>query len=266
LSHFRSNMDFWDPLLIDFLASTRPVIILDNAGVGKSSGTIPSTYAGWADHVINLVQALKLPEIDLLGFSMGGTVCQMVALNAPKGLVRRLIIAGTVPSQGPNSAPVIDWHPYELLKDGDSEEEIYRGWAYSFFPDTNKGRFDAATIWARINLRQEDREPYMPAAIAEQQTATFVNDWAIENETNSYHRFHELKMPVLIVNGDNDRLCPTENSWVMHRMIEGSQLIIYPRAGHGFLYQHAELFSGHVREFLDAEDERTEYPETPSLG
>jgi pimeloyl-ACP methyl ester carboxylesterase len=266
MSHFRANMDWWDPALIDNLGAARPVIIFDNAGIGKSSGVIPNTYAGWAAHVIALIQALKLPQVDALGFSMGGCVAQMLALNAPKGLIRRVIFAGTVPSEGPDSVNVTDWHPFELLKTGDSPDEIFRGWAYSFFPDTDKGRFDAATVWARIHLRQEDRAPYLSAAVAEQQTAAFVDDWAIENTTNSYHRLGELKIPVFIANGDDDRLCPTPNSWVMLQKIEGARLAIYPRAGHGFLYQFAQLFAGHVNQFLNAEDERTEYPSTPSLG
>jgi len=268
--HFRANMDWWDPALIDRLAAQRPVIIFDNAGVGKSEGTIPSTYAGWADHVINLIQALGHKEADVFGFSMGGTVVQMVALNAPKGLVRRVIIAGTVPSEGPDSVNVTDWHPYEVLKTGDSPEEIWKGWAYSFFPDTNKGRFDAAESWARIHLRTEDRAPYMSEKNAEEQTATFVEDWAVEKQENSYHRFGELKMPVFIANGDDDRLCPTPNSWVMFEKIRQAggnvHLHLYPRAGHGFLYQHAEQFSRHIGEFLDAPEERADYPVTSTLG
>src|SRR6187402_3753814 len=60
MAHFRANMDFWDPLLIDSLAASRPVIIFDNAGIGKSSGTIPSTYPGWAAVAIDLIEALQL--------------------------------------------------------------------------------------------------------------------------------------------------------------------------------------------------------------
>jgi len=269
MGHFRSNMDWWDPALIDRLAAQRHVILLDNAGVGKSEGKIPATYAGWADHVINLIQALGHQQADVFGFSMGGAAVQMVALNAPKGLVRRVIIAGTVPSAGPDATKVTDWHPFEVLKAGDSPEAIFRGWAYSFFPNTNKGRFDARASWDRINLRQQDRAPYMSAADADAQTATFMEDWAVDKKENSYHRFHELRMPVLIANGDEDRLCPTPNSWFMfERIRQGGgnvHLRLYPRAGHGFLYQHAGLFAAHIGEFLDAPDEREEYPVTAPL-
>jgi len=78
-------MDFWDPALINALAARRPVIIFDNAGVGKSSGDIPPTYQGWADNVITFVEALGIEQIDPLGFSMGwvlranGSSCSTMA-------------------------------------------------------------------------------------------------------------------------------------------------------------------------------------------
>ncbi|KAK3062408.1 hypothetical protein LTR53_019383, partial [Teratosphaeriaceae sp. CCFEE 6253] len=90
-------MDFWDPLLIDTLATQRPVILFDQAGVGKSDGEVATDYKGWAANVTALTDALGIKQIDLLGFSMGGCTVQMVALARPD-LVRKLIIAGSGPS------------------------------------------------------------------------------------------------------------------------------------------------------------------------
>ena len=97
LIHFRGTMDYWDPLLINTLAASRPVILFDNAGVGQSSGNVANTIKGMAQHVIDFLSLIKAKEIDLLGFSMGGQVAQLVSLNAPSGLVRKLIIAGSGP-------------------------------------------------------------------------------------------------------------------------------------------------------------------------
>lgn len=97
--HFRGTMDHWDPALINPLAEAREIILLDNSGVGKSSGEVPDNYTAWAKVVIDLVGALDIKKIDMLGFSMGGFVAQLVALNAPH-LVRCLILAGTGPSAG----------------------------------------------------------------------------------------------------------------------------------------------------------------------
>jgi len=54
------------------LAEQRGVILFDNAGVGKSDGEVPATFAGWARDMISFIEALQLRKVDLLGFSMGG--------------------------------------------------------------------------------------------------------------------------------------------------------------------------------------------------
>ena len=46
LQHFRRTMDHWDPAIINRLASQRPVILMDNSGVGESGGEFATTHAG----------------------------------------------------------------------------------------------------------------------------------------------------------------------------------------------------------------------------
>lgn len=101
LQHFRGTMDHWDPAIINRLAAQRPVILIDNSGVGKSGDEVATTYRGWGDNVIAVLSALGIEKIDLLGFSMAGCAAQMVALTAPL-LVNKLILAATCPSFGPN--------------------------------------------------------------------------------------------------------------------------------------------------------------------
>ena len=62
-------------------------------------------------------------------------------------------------------------------------------------------------------------------------------------------------MPVLVANGDNDTLIPSSRSWELMTQIPNAHLILYPRAGHGFLWQYAELYATHINMFLD----RTEF-------
>lgn len=112
LIHFRGNMDLWDPLLINSIAQSRPVILFDNAGVGKSNGAVATTIEGMAKHVINFLDVIGETEIDLLGFSMGGYITQLVALNAPAGQIRRLIITGSGSSGGEG----VMNHPIEQQK------------------------------------------------------------------------------------------------------------------------------------------------------
>ena len=55
------------------------------------------------------------------------------------------------------------------------------------------------------------------------------------------------------MNGDNDLQVPTQNSYEMHEKIAGSELIIYPNAGHGSIFQYAKEFSETLLEFLNEE-------------
>src|SRR4051795_8198639 len=72
LQHFRGNLDNWDPALVDAIADRREVILLDNAGVGGSTGTVPRTFTEMAHHALAFVDALALKRIDVLGYSIGG--------------------------------------------------------------------------------------------------------------------------------------------------------------------------------------------------
>ncbi len=60
-----------------------------------------------------------------------------------------------------------------------------------------------------------------------------------------------ITQPTLIVNGDKDMQVPTGNSYIMHEKIKNSQLIIYPNAGHGSIFQNAEEFSNELIAFLE---------------
>ena len=59
LQHFRGNLDNWDPALVDALACDRRVVTFDNAGVGASTGTTPSTIAQMARDAITFIDALE---------------------------------------------------------------------------------------------------------------------------------------------------------------------------------------------------------------
>ena len=99
LHHLMAVLDDWDPRVIDGIAAQRRVIAFDNRGVGASGGVVPQTIEEMGRDAIAFIRALGLRSVDLLGFSLGGGVAQMVALQAPD-LVRRIVLAGTGPRGG----------------------------------------------------------------------------------------------------------------------------------------------------------------------
>jgi pimeloyl-ACP methyl ester carboxylesterase len=107
LQHFRGNLDNWDPALVDALAHNRRIVTFDNAGVGGSTGTAPSTIAQMARDATAFVEALELGAVDLLGFSIGSFVAQEIALIRP-AVVRRLVLASAAPR---GAAGMHGWAP-----------------------------------------------------------------------------------------------------------------------------------------------------------
>ena len=87
LQHFRGNLDNWDPALVDRLAQDREVILVDNRGVGGSTGVVPENVTPMGRDALAFIDALGLKQIDLLGFSLGGYVAQELVLLRPR-LVR----------------------------------------------------------------------------------------------------------------------------------------------------------------------------------
>ncbi|KUJ13963.1 alpha/beta-hydrolase [Mollisia scopiformis] len=252
--HFRGTMDHWDPLLINNLAKTRPILLFDSYGVGKSSRNVPDTFAGWATVAVNLVKALGIKEINVFGFSMGGMVAQMIALNAPE-VVRRLIIGGSSPSYGEGIVSGPDW-PFPKLMKASTPEESEDAFLSTFYSHTEEKQRLGREWWARMNERTEDRSPYVSPEQTARQAGAAAKWFSPGNEeSGSYHRLHELKMPIFIVNGDDDIIVTTENSIVMHKQIlkgnKNAHLHLYPDTGHGFLNEYSEMFAAHVTLFLD---------------
>jgi pimeloyl-ACP methyl ester carboxylesterase len=176
--HFRGTFDHWDPLLINALAATRLVILIDNAGVGKSGGEVPEQYAGWAAHMINVTLALGFAEVDVFGFSMGGFVAQLIALDGPKrGLkVRRLVVAGSGPSQGEGTGTGSSEY-FTQLYSASTEKENHDGFLRTFFSWSEKKQRVGEEWWERMNKARKDRSDYLGEEGTKRQTAAIMK-WA----------------------------------------------------------------------------------------
>src|SRR5256714_7358369 len=99
LHHLTAVLDDWDPRVVDGLAAKQHVIVFDNRGVGGSGGSTPKTVEEMARDAVAFIGALGFSKVDLLGFSLGGFVSQVIAQQQP-GLVRKIILAGTGPAGG----------------------------------------------------------------------------------------------------------------------------------------------------------------------
>jgi pimeloyl-ACP methyl ester carboxylesterase len=245
LIHYRGNLDNWDPLLVDTIAAQREVILVDNAGVGGSTGTVPSSVTQMARDALAFVDTLGLKAIDLLGFSIGGMVAQEVVLIRPY-LVRRLILAGTAP-QGGEDLHVFAEGPVReaaLSEAPGRAEDILT----LFFERTASSQAKGREFIKRILSREKDRDRPTDLATRNAQL-TALSEWGIPDPTR-LNRLAGITQPTLVANGDNDVMLPTPNSYLLARHLPNARLSIYPDAGHGFLFQYPAEFGAEVNAFL----------------
>jgi pimeloyl-ACP methyl ester carboxylesterase len=248
LQHFRGGMDNWDPLLTDGFARDRPVILFNNAGVASTSGETPSTIDAMADHVAAFVDALALTKVDLLGFSIGGYVAQAFALRHSH-LLRRLMLLGTGPRAGERRADP------RILQVAGNPVPVLDDFLFLFFSPSETSQAAGRAFWERRHQRVVDVDP--PSSV---QTMKAQLDTLLEWREVRGERFAELKniqQPTLVVNGNDDIMVPTVNSFILSQHIPNAQLIVYPDSGHGAHFQYPELFLAHARLFL---------AETPGLA
>jgi pimeloyl-ACP methyl ester carboxylesterase len=242
--HFMGTMDDHDPALSDAFAGDREVILFNNTGVASSSGIVPDTIEAMARDAITFTDALGLTTIDVVGHSMGGLVAQEVALARPD-LVRRLVLAGTGPRGGEGIGARPGWVGKLFARKYQRQEDM---WLPILFAPTRTSQAAGRAYIERIVGRADRDTPVSDQSIAAQRAAIAAYGAA---KDPSYANLKGLELPVLVVNGTDDIIIPTINSYILQQFLPDAELILYPDAGHGSHFQYPGLFVRHARIFLD---------------
>ena len=241
LHHLMAVLDDWDPRVIDGIAAQRRVIAFDNRGVGASGGSVPPTIEEMGRDAIAFIRALGLKQVDLLGFSLGGGVAQMVALQAPK-LVRRMILAGTGPRGGGGIDEINRIAVVAYLKAAFTLSDPRN---FLFFPRTPEGKLAAKDYLSRLKERTGDRDkPISMQARRAQLKAIKTAGLGAPDDLSV------ITQPVFVANGDRDLMVASSLSADMARRLPNAQLTIYPDSGHGGVFQHYRAFVPAVLDFL----------------
>lgn len=241
LTHLAAVLDNWDPRVVDGVATKHHVVAFDNRGIGASTGSPANTIEQMADDAIAFIKARGFKQVDLFGFSMGGMIAQEIALKEPQ-LVRKLILTGTGPAGGPGISSVAGVANYDLLRATFTGHDAKQ---YLFFTRTPNGIEAGKAFLKRLQERTENRDKdiTVSAYVAQLQA---LSAWGQKRPVD----LSVVKQPALVANGEDDRMVPTSNTYDLARRLPNSELIIYPDAGHGGIFQYHEEFVPKVLAFL----------------
>lgn len=243
LQHFSGNMDAWDPAVVNALATDRPVIVFDNAGVGRSTGQTPDNIAAMARDAVAFINLLGFSEVDLLGYSLGGCIAQQIAAEHGR-LVRKLILVGTAPKGG-------EEHLLEVLQQAFSQTDAPDPRLPLFFTPSSASQSSGLAFLKRSKVRKDDRDTDNGSAVTDPQAKALITWCATPDPEHAILR--AIRQPTLVVSGSRYTMLPANNAYAIFKELSNAQLALYPDSGHGALFQHHEMFVSHVRTFLDAQ-------------
>jgi len=234
-----ANLDMWAPFAR--LAGGRELIAFDAPGAGLSQRPRrPLRMQDLARVVRELLDALGLECVDVLGYSFGGALAQELARRVPDR-VRRLVLCATAPGLGgippqPLAAalmlatPACYYHPRLLAL---------------ILPGIAGGRtareLDALAEQAAACLRR----PPDPLGYAYQLYA--VTGWS------SLPWLHRVPHRSLIVAGEEDLSVPLRNARLLAARLPHARLHVVKGAGHLFLLDEPQNAVGPIGAFLDAD-------------
>jgi pimeloyl-ACP methyl ester carboxylesterase len=217
------------------------VITFDNRGVGASTGQTPDTIEAMASDAVAFIRALDLEQVDILGFSMGGMIAQVIALEQPQ-LVRKLILAGTGPAGGEGIKNVTKLSHLDTVRGAFTLQDPKQ---FLFFTRTANGRRAGKEFLARLKERTNNRDKAISIRAYLTQLKA-IHRWGLDAPAD----LSVIDQPVLVVNGDRDRMVPSNNSADLARRLPNTELVIYPDAGHGGIFQFHEQFVSQALSFL----------------
>ena len=223
-----NNWNGW----IGELSKTRKVIAVELQGHGRTAD-IPRdiTAENLADDVAGLLDYLKIPRADLLGYSMGGGVAMQCAIRHPDK-VRKVVVISAM-----------------LRRDGAVQEG--QDALATLTPDLFKGT-PIETEYKRLNPNPDDFPKFVNRLMAMDAKAHDISD----------DQLKATKAPMFFIHGDSDGV-RLEHVAEMFRLKGGgvhgdikplpaSRLAILPATTHVTLMERMPVIVPMVNDFLDA--------------
>ena len=210
-----ANADYWGNQ-VTALAPHHTVVVMDSRGHGRSTrDSRPYGYDLMADDVVALMDVLKLPKADIVGWSDGGIIGLDLAMHHPDRVGRIFAFAANTTTTG--------------VKDGVEKNPTFAAY-----------------------IARAGRE-YAAYSATPRQYGAFVDQiskmWADQpNWTDA--QLGAIKTPVLVVDGDHDEAIKREHTEHIAAVIPGAGLLILPNVSHFAFLQDPRMFNDAILHFL----------------
>jgi pimeloyl-ACP methyl ester carboxylesterase len=239
----------WGEVILPLAESGHRVIAPDLPGYGETERPdIVYNTAFYFGFVKSFLDELALKKVSLMGLSMGGGISLAVTLNAPER-VERLVLVDSYGIQRKVAMHFISWL---MVKTPGIMEGTWKLERSS----------PAMLRWAMSNVVHDPKQlsPELMAEVtkdankplSERAFTSYQRDEMYANglKTVFIDRLHEIKVPTLIVHGQLDAGVPLACAEEAHRLIAGSQLVVFEGAGHWAQRERPEEFVKAVTTFL----------------
>ncbi|WP_322818801.1 alpha/beta fold hydrolase [Tepidiforma sp.] len=228
----------WDPVLEDF-ARRFQVIVYDHRGTGWSDKPSEPRYTTrlLAADAIGILDHLGIERAHVYGISMGGRICQWLAIDGAER-VGAVVLGCTTPgdAHGVRRPPEVD----EAMRNPPADPEA----AARFLAEemVSPGWLAAHPEYLEF-LRERARNP-LPAYVRRLH-------YEASQAHDTWERLPEIRAPVLVIHGTQDRINPTANAELLASRIPGAELRLVEGGRHGFFIEFREEAGGAVMEFLE---------------
>jgi 3-oxoadipate enol-lactonase len=233
---FPFNKSMWN-LQVEPLKDNYRLIMYDIRGHGNSdAGNEVFSIDLFANDLIGLMDALKIDKAILCGLSMGG----YIALNAMGKYHERfdaLILSDTQCIADTSEAKEKRMRAIESIK--------YTG-VEKYAEESIKNFFSPESFLTKGKEIADVRE--MIVKTSEQSLCSTLLALSVRKET--CHILPEIKVPVLIMVGNEDKITPPAAARFMHEKIEGSFLKIIDHAGHLSNLENPGEFNVQLKKFV----------------
>ncbi len=228
---YGSSMTVWGRSFLSCLSSHYRVIIFDNRGIGSSTlGTQPYTIEQCAEDTKGLIDALKLKEVYVFGYSMGASIAQELVLRHPS-VVKKLILGGANSLGKTQMKPIVQRSLADL---SGSDNALWRRKVKIMFP---------------INWLKE--RPYiLRLSVKFNREVMKLQINALEKWQGVEERLKNIKVSTLLIVGQEDIVTPPSNALFILQQIKGAWLVQFANCGHGLIKQEPSDVARIIKIFL----------------